>query len=86
MSVAYRCLKGGGIFWEGGVDYLSVAYSGSERVIYSGWMGRLWESRNLRGGVYSRWAGRLWEGRIDSGSVTYSCEKRGYILEGRGRL
>ena len=35
MSVAYRCLKGGGgIFWEGGVDYVSIAYSGSEGGIF----------------------------------------------------
>ena len=30
VSVTYRCLKGGGIYWEGGVDYVSVVYSGSE--------------------------------------------------------
>ena len=35
VSVACRCLKGD-IFWEGGVDYVSVAYSGSEGGILKG--------------------------------------------------
>ena len=50
-SVAYRCLKGGGIFWEGGVDYGSVAYSSSEEGIL--WRdGRLWEGRVSKGRGY----------------------------------
>ena len=28
----YRCLKGGGRVWEGGVDYTSVAHSCEKRV------------------------------------------------------
>ena len=43
---------GGGIFWEGGVDYGSVAYSGEEE-------GRFWEGRKSEGG-----RGRFWEHRI----------------------
>ena len=45
VSVACR----GDIFWEGGVDYVSVAYSGSERGILEGWVdyGRV---TYLRGG------------------------------------
>ena len=38
MSVAYRCAKAGGgggsIFWEGGVDFVSVANSDSEGGIF----------------------------------------------------
>ena len=60
VSVVYRSLKGGGLLWEGGVDYVSVAYSGSEGV-YSGGMGRLWEGRCLRGG------GIFLKGGVDSG-------------------
>ena len=63
MSVACRCLKGGGgIFWEGGVDYVIVAYSGSERGSLEGWVdyhyGRVANLR--RGGIF-------WEGGVDSG-------------------
>ena len=45
---------GGGTFWEGGVDYVSVAYSGSEG-------GRLWEGRT------SEERGIFWEAGVDSG-------------------
>ena len=34
VSVTYRCLEGGGIFGERGLDYVSVAYSGSEGGIF----------------------------------------------------
>ena len=60
VSVACRCLKGD-IFWEGGrVDYVSVAYSGSEGGILEGWVdyGRVAYLR--RGGIFS-------EGGVDSG-------------------
>ena len=30
--------------------------------------------------------GIFWEGGVDSGRVTNSCRKRGYIMGGRGRL
>ena len=79
--------KEGGIIWKGGVDYVSVAYSGSEG-------GTFWKDCRLYGsvaylrggGIFSEGGVDFWEGRIDSGSVTYSCRKGGYILKGRGRL
>ena len=63
-TVAYGCLKEG-IFWEGGVDYWSVAYSGEEG------------GYNLEGGLYSGrdaylykgGGGIFWEGGVDSGRV-----------------
>ena len=33
-SVAYRCLRRVGIFWDGGVDYESVAYGVEEGGIF----------------------------------------------------
>ena len=61
VSVACRCLKGGGyILGGGGVDYVSVAYSGSEGGILEGVVdyGRVAYLR--RGGIFS-------DGGVDSG-------------------
>ena len=76
------CLKKG-IFWEGGVDYGSVAYGGEE-----GWFileGGLDSGRDayLREGAYSGRAGLIL-GERDRFflSVTYSCRKGEDILEG----
>ena len=83
-TVAYGCLKEG-IFWEGGVDYWSVAYSGEEGGynleggLYSGRDAYLYKG----GGEYSGRAGLILGGwdRLFL-SVAYSCRKREYILEG----
>ena len=79
--------KGGDIFWEGGVDYVSVAYSGLEGGILEGWVdyGRV---------AYLRRGGILSEGGVDSGRAGYILVashrsivlEKGYILEGMGRL
>ena len=67
-SRIYRCLKEG-IFWEGGVDFGSVAYSGEkggyimqggvdsgrEAYLYKGW----------GGGYILEGRGTFWEGGID---------------------
>ena len=59
----------------------------AQKGVYSRRMGRLWEGRiSKERGYILGGRDRFWEGRIDSGSVTYSCRKGGYILEGRGRL
>ena len=54
-----------------------------QKGVYSRGMGRLWEGRisKGRGYILGGW-GRFWEGRIDSGSVTYSCSKKG-VYSGR---
>ena len=49
--------------------------------------GEILGCRIFRGGGYIPGGrGRFWEGGIDSGSIAYSCRKRGYILERWGRL
>ena len=60
-TVTYGCLKEG-IFWEGGLDYGSVAYSGEEgRFILEGGLDS-GEDAYLRGK-----GGIFWEGRVDCG-------------------
>ena len=65
LAHCLRCLMEG-IFWEGGVDYWSVAYSGGEGgYILEGGLdsGRdaYLKGRHILGG-----RGRFWEGVIDS--------------------
>ena len=79
-SVAYGCLKEG-IFWEGGVDYGSVAYGGDEGVYIL--EGRLDSGRDvyLRGwGHILGGRGRFWEGGIDYFLAFHTVVEKGSIF------
>ena len=80
-----------GMFWEGGVDSVSLAYScGKVGYILRG-RGRFWNFCIFWecGILYRFWKGGIfWEGGVDSVSFAYrpSCGKEGYFLRGRGRF
>ena len=59
---------------------MGVSHIVAQKEVYFGGMGRLLEGRISKG------RGLFWEGGIDSGNVTHSCRKGGYILERRGRF
>ena len=68
MSVAYRCLR------EGGVDYGSVAYSDEEGGIFWRDSGRV---AYLRGCIY-------WEGEVDTGRAGWILEASHIVVENGG--
>ena len=55
---------GGGIFWEGGVDSGSIAYSCGKGGYIPG------AALAITGSIFRK-------GGVDYGSVAYSCQKRG---------